>query len=96
MLSPGAVRAMTRDQLTAEQKAHGGLGDRFFEQLSWGFGQAVYDDGSFGWNGGFGSSWLVDPDRDLVTIVLTQRGFESPEPPRVHREIQAAARDALA
>ena len=96
VLSPGAVRAMTRDQLTAEQKAHGGLGDRFFDQLSWGFGQAVYDDGSFGWNGGFGSSWLVDPARDLVTIVLTQRGFESPEPPRVHREIQAAARDALA
>jgi CubicO group peptidase (beta-lactamase class C family) len=95
VLSPGAVRAMTCDQLTAEQKAHGGLGDRFFEQLSWGFGQAVYDDGSFGWNGGFGSSWLVDPARDLVTIVLTQRGFESPEPPQVHREIQAAARDAL-
>jgi CubicO group peptidase (beta-lactamase class C family) len=96
VLSLGAVRAMTSDQLTAAQKAHGGLGDRFFDGRSWGFGQAVYDDGSFGWDGGFGSSWLVDPARDLVTIVLTQRGFETPEPPQVHRDIQAAARDALA
>jgi CubicO group peptidase (beta-lactamase class C family) len=95
VLSPGAARAMTSDQLTAEQKAHGGLGAGFFERRSWGFGQAVYDDGSFGWDGGFGSSWLVDRARDLVTIVLTQRGFETSEPPRAHREIQAAARDAL-
>lgn len=87
---------MTSDQLTPDQKAHGGLGARFFERRSWGFGQAVYDDGSFGWDGGFGSSWLVDPVRDLVTIVLTQRGFETSEPPQAHREIQAAARGALA
>ena len=96
VLSPRAARAMTSDQLTPDQKAHGGLGARFFERRSWGFGQAVYDDGSFGWDGGFGSSWLVDPVRDLVTIVLTQRGFETSEPPQAHREIQAAARGALA
>jgi CubicO group peptidase (beta-lactamase class C family) len=96
VLPPGAARAMTSDQLTAEQKAHGGLGARFFEGRSWGFGQAVYADGSFGWDGGFGTSWLVDPARDLITIVLTQRGFETSEPPQAHREIQTAARGALA
>jgi CubicO group peptidase (beta-lactamase class C family) len=91
VLSAASVRAMTSDQLTPEQKERGGLGPRFFEQLSWGFCQAVYPDGAFGWNGGFGASWLVKPDEDLTVIVLTQRLFESPEPPSVHVDIQAAA-----
>jgi hypothetical protein len=34
--------------------------------------------------------------QDLVVIVLTQRLFETPAPPKVHREIQAAAYRALA
>lgn len=91
VLSESAVGAMTADQLTAEQKARGGLGPHFFDTLSWGFCQAVHDTGAFGWNGGFGSSWLVDPARDLTVIVLTQRLFESPAPPQVHVDIQAAA-----
>jgi CubicO group peptidase (beta-lactamase class C family) len=96
VLSGAAARAMTSEQLTDAQKSHGGLGPSFFRRRSWGFGQAVYEDGSFGWDGGFGTSWLVDPARDLVVIVLTQRMFESHEPPQVHRDIQAAARDAIA
>jgi CubicO group peptidase (beta-lactamase class C family) len=63
----------------------------FFKGRSWGYGQAVHDSGAFGWDGGFGSSWLVDPANDLTAIVLTQRMFETPEPPRVRRDIQAAA-----
>jgi CubicO group peptidase (beta-lactamase class C family) len=51
--------------------------------------------GAFGWDGGLGTSWLVDPIRDLAVIVLTQRMFDSPEPPPVHRELQAAAYSAL-
>jgi CubicO group peptidase (beta-lactamase class C family) len=95
VLSADAVRAMTTDQLTPAQKAHGGLGPAFFEGRSWGFCQAVLDGGAYGWDGGFGSSWLVDPKRDLVVVVLTQRMFESPDTPRVHRDIQAAAYSAL-
>jgi len=56
----------------------------------------VYDSGAFGWDGGLGTSWLVDPSRDLTVIVLTQRMFESPDLPQVHRDIQAAAYAALA
>ena len=82
---------MTTDQLTDAQKAHGGLGPEFFAHKSWGFCQAVYDGGAFGWNGGFGTSWLADPARDLTVIVLTQRLFESAELPQAHRDIQAAA-----
>jgi CubicO group peptidase (beta-lactamase class C family) len=90
VLSADAVRAMTTDQLTPTQKAGGGLGPHFFQELSWGFCQAVYANGAFGWNGGFGASWLVDLVRDAVVIVLTQRLFESPELPRVHADIRAA------
>jgi CubicO group peptidase (beta-lactamase class C family) len=96
VLSADAVRDMTTDQLTPAQKAHGGLVPGFFQGRSWGFCQAVYDSGAFGWDGGLGTTWLVDPSQDLTVIVLTQRMFESPDPPKVHRDIQAAAYAALA
>jgi CubicO group peptidase (beta-lactamase class C family) len=86
---------MTSDQLTDKVKARGGLGPDFFKGRSWSFCQAVYSGGAFGWDGGFGSSWLVDPVHDLTVIVLTQRAFESADLPRAHREIQAAAYAAL-
>jgi CubicO group peptidase (beta-lactamase class C family) len=99
VLSADAVAEMTRDQLTTAQKARGGLGPDFFASLSWGYCLSVHTAGpragAFGWDGGFGTSWLVDPVRDLTVIVVTQRMFESPEPPLVHRELQAAAYDAL-
>jgi CubicO group peptidase (beta-lactamase class C family) len=96
VLSAASVEAMTTDQLTAAQRAHGGVGPNFFDGRSWGFCQAVYDDGSFGWDGGLGSSWLTGPAHDLTTIVLTQRQFDTHLPPPLHAELQAAARAALA
>jgi CubicO group peptidase (beta-lactamase class C family) len=96
VLSADAVAAMTSDQLTDAQRARGGLGPDFFAGRSWGFGQAVYEDGSYGWDGGLGTSWRVDRVRDLVVIVLTQRQFETPDPPQVHRDVLAAAYDACA
>jgi CubicO group peptidase (beta-lactamase class C family) len=96
VLTPENARAMTTDQLSEQQRARGGLGPDFFARRSWGFGQAVRDGGAFGWDGGLGTTWLVDPTSDLTMIVLTQRLFETPAPPRVHREIQAAAYAALA
>jgi CubicO group peptidase (beta-lactamase class C family) len=96
VLPAEAARAMTTDQLTPAQKARGGLGPDFFTTQSWAFCQAVQNNGAFGWDGGFGSSWLVDPNEDLVVIVLTQRMFETSGAPQVHRDIQAAAYSALA
>jgi CubicO group peptidase (beta-lactamase class C family) len=96
VLSEESARAMRTDQLTPEQKARGGLGPRFFEKLTWSFGQAVHTDGSFGWDGGLGTTWRVDPGRDLIVIVLTQRHWERADPPQVHRDIQAVAYAALA
>jgi len=95
VLSADSVQAMTTDQLTPAQKAHGGLGPDFFAGQSWGFCQAVQDTGAFGWNGGFGTSWHVDPGRDLVVIVLTQRMFQGPDDSALHEAIKAAAYSAL-
>jgi CubicO group peptidase (beta-lactamase class C family) len=96
VLSRDSVKAMTTDQLTDTQKANGGLGPNFFAGQSWSFCQAVLDTGAYGWDGGLGTSWLVDPANDLTMIVLSQRLFESPKPPQVHTDIQAAAYAALA
>jgi CubicO group peptidase (beta-lactamase class C family) len=97
LLSADSARAMTSDQLTPAQKARGGLGPDFFaDGRSWGFCQAVNANGSYGWDGGLGSSWLVDPGHDLVVIVLTQRMFDGPQTPQAHQDIQAAAYAALA
>src|SRR5215470_19863283 len=68
VLSAEAARAMTTDQLTAEQKARSGLGPDFFAHQSWSYCQSVLDNGGFGWNGGLGTSWLVDPNSDLTVI----------------------------
>ncbi len=96
VLSADAVRGMTTDQLTPAQKARGGLGADFFVGRSWAFGQSVLDSGAYGWDGGLGTSWLVDPNYDLAVIVLTQVMFESPATPQAHRDIQVAAYAALA
>jgi CubicO group peptidase (beta-lactamase class C family) len=100
VLPAAAVAEMTRDQLTPAQKACGGLGPGFFDEISWGFCTSVVTAGAragaFGWAGGFGTTWLADPVRDLTVIVLTQRMFDSGQPPPVHEALQAAAYDAVA
>jgi len=96
VLSAPAAAAMATDQLTEAQKAHGGLSRDFFAGRSWAFGQAVFDGGAFGWDGGFGTSWLTDPAAELTVIVLTQRMFPTHEAPALHHDIQAAAYAALA
>jgi CubicO group peptidase (beta-lactamase class C family) len=94
---PGdAVAAMCTGQLTDAQKARGGLGPGFFDGKSWGYCQAVLDSGAFGWAGGWGATWMVDPGQDLIVVVLTQRLFESSDAPAAHQEIQDAAYAAIA
>jgi CubicO group peptidase (beta-lactamase class C family) len=99
VLSAALVAEMTQDQLTPAQKARGGLGPGFFDEIGWGCCTSVVTAGpragAFGWAGGFGTTWLADPVRDLTVIVLTQRMFDSPQPPPVHEALQAAAYDAI-
>jgi CubicO group peptidase (beta-lactamase class C family) len=99
VLTPDAVKEMTRDQLTAEQKGPAGSGI-LPEDRSWGFCQSVFIDGphagAYGWDGGLGTSWLVDPAADLTVIVMTQRMWAGPLDSQLHRDLEAAAYSALA
>ena len=80
LLRADSVRDMTRDQLTAEQKAASSFLPGFFDTRGWGYGLAVITKpdavsstpGRYGWDGGFGTSWINDPTRRLVAIVMTQ------------------------
>ena len=97
VVSPALVAQMTTNQLTVEQRRkEGGV---ILQGQGWGYCQAVVTDGeragAYGWSGGLGTTWLVDPVRDLVVIVLTQRMFSSPTPPAVHADLQAAAYEAV-
>jgi CubicO group peptidase (beta-lactamase class C family) len=102
-----AVAEMTCDQLTAAQKQHGGPGSwwpgprpEFRQDRTWGFCLSIITTGrftgAFGWDGGLGSTWLVDPAHDLTVIVLAQRLFDGPNgAPAVHSALQEAAYEAL-
>jgi CubicO group peptidase (beta-lactamase class C family) len=98
VLPAAAVKAMTTNQITASQA--GSAKDTFLSGGGWGFCVAVTTDGpragSFGWAGGLGTTWLVDPARDLVVIALTQRMFEGPMTPQLHADLQDAAYAAIA
>ena len=51
--------------------------------------------GSFGWNGGFGTSNINDPANNLVLMLLTQHVFQSPDGDPIHADYQAAAYRAI-
>jgi CubicO group peptidase (beta-lactamase class C family) len=94
ILSPASVSLMTSDQLTAAQKAVSGLMPGDFDDMGWGFGVSVvtrrtalyHGVGTYGWSGGLGTAWNNDPAEDLVTILLTQRAWNSPQPPPICRD----------
>jgi CubicO group peptidase (beta-lactamase class C family) len=91
IISRASVEVMTTDQLTSEQKAASGLFPANFDNYGWGFGMSVVTRreslgpsvGSYGWDGGLGTSWHSDPKEDMVGILMTQRMWNSPRPPDV-------------
>jgi CubicO group peptidase (beta-lactamase class C family) len=99
LLSRPSIETMTTDQLTPEQKALSDFVPGFFDSRGWGFGMAVItrrDEisrsiGTFGWDGGLGTSWYADPKEDLVGILLTQRAWTSPNEPPVCRDFWTLA-----
>jgi CubicO group peptidase (beta-lactamase class C family) len=104
VLSRESVTLMTSDQLTPAHKAAAQWVPNYFDQHGWGFGMAVVtktDDlrrssGSFGWDGGLGTSWYSDPAKQLLGVLLTQRAWTSPDPPDVCRDFWLAAYGGMA
>jgi CubicO group peptidase (beta-lactamase class C family) len=103
ILSRPSVEVMTTDHLTREQKAVSGLTTGYFDSHGWGFGVSIItrrDDmagsiGTYGWNGGLGTTWNSDPREELITILMTQRAFTSPVPPDVCLDFATMAYQAI-
>jgi CubicO group peptidase (beta-lactamase class C family) len=88
VLTPESVDRMTTNQLTPAQST-------FAPEVGWGFAQSVVRSGDhageYGWSGGLGTYWFNNPADDLVAILLTQRMWESPQPPSVVGDFIRAA-----
>jgi CubicO group peptidase (beta-lactamase class C family) len=103
VLSRASVSLMTADQLTPAVKAVSGLLPGDFDAAGWGFGVGVVtrrtglakSAGSYGWDGGLGTTWFNDPAEDLTVIVMTQRAFTSPRPGPIFTDFWTAAYAAL-
>lgn len=103
VLSRPSVELMMSDQLTDAQKAIPGLVPGYWENHGWGFGGSVVTArrlisdsiGKYGWDGGYGTSWYVDPVEGMITILLTQVAFASPEPTPVVQDFWTSAYQAI-
>ena len=102
ILSRPSVELMTTDRLTPEQKARSGLLPGFFAGHGWGFCLYVVTErsglqsvGSYGWTGGLGSAWDSDPREQMITILLTNKLWESPVPPAVFEDFATLAYSAI-
>ena len=42
--------------------------------------------GRYGWDGGWGTSWYVDPTEGLIGILLTQRVWDATGIPKVYAD----------
>jgi CubicO group peptidase (beta-lactamase class C family) len=75
MISPDHLRQMTSDQVPAACKTADSFFPGFWDGMGWGFGVAVRTEGPqrgrFGWSGGLGTDFFVDPD-GTVGVLLTQ------------------------
>jgi CubicO group peptidase (beta-lactamase class C family) len=94
---------MTTDQLTDDQKAASAFLPGAFDNVGWGFGVSMQTRrvdpygpvGRFGWDGGLGTTFSVDPTEGMVTMLFTQRGWSSPQPPPVATDFWTSAYAAI-
>ncbi len=103
ILSRPSVELMTADHLTPEQKAVSGFGPGFFDKQGWGFGVSVTTRrenlvehvGHYGWTGGMGTTWDVDPTEEMTLILMTPRVWDSPEPPAIIQDFMTTVYQAI-
>ncbi|MFY1689648.1 serine hydrolase domain-containing protein [Plantactinospora sp. WMMB782] len=77
LLSAESVRLLTTNHLTPQQLASAGQYPLVGRGWGYGMGVSVVPDeisepGRYGWEGGYGTAWFNDPNRDLIAIALTQ------------------------
>jgi CubicO group peptidase (beta-lactamase class C family) len=84
ILSPRMVERMTTDHLTPEQRKVPFIGRDFWAGQGFGLGVSVVDDptraigselvstGTHGWGGAHGTWYFVDPEEELVAVMMIQ------------------------
>ena len=96
VLGEESVRLITTDHTTPRQRDMAAF---FLEGQGYGFGVGVdtvvrdpwNSIGRFGWVGGTGTAAYVDPQRDLVTVILTQVSLDGPQAAGVFEAFWQAA-----
>ena len=67
---------MTSGQVPDAAKSPESMGAGFWDGNTWGFGVAIDTEGPhagrFGWSGGLGTDYSVDPRTGRITILLAQ------------------------
>ena len=84
MISPEHLVQLTSDQVPAANKTSDSFFPGFWDGMGWGFGVGVQTDGPhrgrYGWSGGQGTDFFVDPD-GTIGILLTQVELGEPMAP---------------
>lgn len=99
VLTAGSVRRMMQDHITPAQKAASPFFPGFWDKNGWGYGGAVVTQptaggprpGSYGWDGGYGTSMSIDPARDTIVILLLQRLMTGPDDAAIAAELRRIA-----
>jgi len=81
ILSPKSVRMMMSDQLNPAQKDLSPAHPDFWTNRGWGIGGTVYTksipaaprNGSYSWFGGFGPSFVIDPELGSIVLLMIPR-----------------------
>ncbi|WP_036483785.1 serine hydrolase domain-containing protein [Nitratireductor basaltis] len=104
LISEASLAEMTRDQLQPQHRndPHAAF---FMEDggASWGLGVSVTLDrvhpwmtpGRYGWNGGYGTTAYVDPEKRLIGAFFSQQIMSSPSAPEAHRDFWSHAYRAV-
>jgi CubicO group peptidase (beta-lactamase class C family) len=103
LLSAASIEQMWTDQIPEAQKAASHFYPGFWDNTGWGFGGSVTTKpdglsptaGRFGWAGGYGTTFFVDPQQDLSALLLTQRRMQGPEDAALAMEFSRGAYNAL-
>ena len=96
ILAPASVAAMIRLRVAGGASPDGAVGWGLcvgVRQRPGGIGQSA---GSYGWDGGLGSSWANDPAARTAAVVLTNRMWSSPHPPAIARDLHTCVAAACA
>ena len=103
ILSRPSVELMMSDQLTPEQRAASPGIEFILGNHSWGFGgqvitrreQVAFAPGTYGWSGGFGTTWYCDPAEAMMTILMTQASMTAATGPVIFQDFWTAAYAAI-